>query len=168
MNLFNKSSKKAFTLIELLVVIAVLGVLAAGVLIAIDPVDKINSANDSKVQTDISALANAAEAYAVAHNGYYAKGDIAVANVTLQDQGEIKTPILPPNANYVYTYNSISAVPPANNSDFDNSCTTLCTGVVLSSVLKSKKFSGKYQRYESATGKTCQVAAGNIATNVCP
>lgn len=61
-----------FTLIELLIVIAILGVLAAATLAGIDPVDKINSANDSKVQSDIATLATSMEAYAVNNSATYA------------------------------------------------------------------------------------------------
>ncbi len=163
----NKFSSKGFTLIELLIVIAILGILAAGVLVAIDPVDKINAANDSKAQADIGSFASAAEAYAVSHNGFYANGNLANANATLKAQGEIKVDFAPPTTAYTYTYDSVSAAPPANNSPFDNTCTagSTCTGVVITSTLKSKKYTGKlFQRYESVTGKTCQTAA---ATTPC-
>lgn len=62
-SLLNKFSQKGFTLIELLVVIAVLGVLAAAVVVAIDPVKKINSAKDSNIKNDISSISNAMQAY---------------------------------------------------------------------------------------------------------
>jgi len=42
---------KGFTLIELLIVIAVLGVLAGGVIVAINPLAKINAANMVKAET---------------------------------------------------------------------------------------------------------------------
>ena len=62
--------KQGFTLIEILLIIVVVGALAVAIGIFIDPLDKINSANDSKVQSDIGQIARAMEAYAVA-NGYY-------------------------------------------------------------------------------------------------
>lgn len=64
--LFNSKSsfsQKAFTLIELLIVIAVLGVLAAAVVAAINPVQKINKAKDSTVKSDMGQLVNALQAY---------------------------------------------------------------------------------------------------------
>jgi prepilin-type N-terminal cleavage/methylation domain-containing protein len=63
MKLFNKSSRKGFTLIELLIVIAILGVMAAAVLAAINPITKINQAKDSNIKSDVSAISNAMQAY---------------------------------------------------------------------------------------------------------
>ncbi|MBI5465397.1 prepilin-type N-terminal cleavage/methylation domain-containing protein, partial [Candidatus Gottesmanbacteria bacterium] len=55
--------KKGFTLIELLVVIAVLAVLAAGVIVAINPGKRIRQANDAKIKNDIGQLATGLQAY---------------------------------------------------------------------------------------------------------
>ncbi len=63
--------KNGFTLIELLVVIAVLGVLAAGVFTAINPLKRLQQARDAQRKTDIGQMANAIETYAVAHGGKY-------------------------------------------------------------------------------------------------
>jgi len=49
---------KGFTLIELLIVIAVVGALAAGVVIAIDPIGKINLANLAKAETFSASIYN--------------------------------------------------------------------------------------------------------------
>lgn len=61
-------SSKGFTLIELLIVIAILGILAAGVLVAINPVKRINQAKDSTIKSDIAQIATAMQTY------YTAKG----------------------------------------------------------------------------------------------
>lgn len=55
--------KKSFTLIELLVVIAVLGVLSAGILVAINPGKRTAQARDAKRRNDINAIANALISY---------------------------------------------------------------------------------------------------------
>jgi len=57
MSILKKSLKKGFTLIELLIVIAILGLLAVSLIVAIDPVEQINRANDSaKRQLATNAL----------------------------------------------------------------------------------------------------------------
>jgi prepilin-type N-terminal cleavage/methylation domain-containing protein len=61
--------QKGFTLIELLVVIAVLGVLAAVLVAAINPMAKINSAKDAAVRSAIGQLANAISAYYTGQSG---------------------------------------------------------------------------------------------------
>jgi len=50
--------KRGFTLIELLIVIAVLGVLAGGVIVAINPTAKINAANMAKAETFSASVQN--------------------------------------------------------------------------------------------------------------
>ncbi len=55
--------KGAFTLIELLVVIAILGILAAAVLVAINPGKRTRQAQDAKRKNDIGALATEVQAY---------------------------------------------------------------------------------------------------------
>lgn len=100
--------KKAlgFTLIELLVTIGVLAVLAIGGFMALDPLDKIKMANDSKVQTDISQLAAALGAYGVTHNGFYPT-DFS----SLLTSGEIKTIPSPPNNYSAYSLGQTSGSP---------------------------------------------------------
>lgn len=95
MKLFNKFSSKGFTLIELLIVIAILGVLAAGLLVAIDPIEKINQANDSKVQNDIGAIGRAGEAFATVNGGTY-----PTTQAQLVTAGELKRELTKPTASY--------------------------------------------------------------------
>ena len=54
---------KGFTLIELLVVIAILGILAAVVLVAINPGQRIAAARNARVRSDIANLGNAANIF---------------------------------------------------------------------------------------------------------
>jgi len=93
-----KYLRSGFTLIELLIVIAVLGVLAAVTVMGIDPIDKINAANDTKIQRDTNALSTAMEAYAVANNGVYA-ADQAI----LVTSGDLKTTLTAPTGYSAYT-----------------------------------------------------------------
>lgn len=55
--------KKAFTLIELLIVIAILGILAVGILIALDPVEQTRRASDSTVQQSAVEVKDAINRY---------------------------------------------------------------------------------------------------------
>lgn len=139
------SSEKGFTLLELLVVIAILGVLAAGLLVAIDPVDRIRSANDSQVQKDVASIANAAEAYAATHDGLY---PFQLSN--LSSSGDLKVVPTAPAASYTYTF------APATNCTAE--LDTDCTSFLMDGTLRSKKYTaGSYNifRYNSATGKAC-------------
>ena len=52
-----------FTLIELLIVIAVIGVLAVGLIMALDPVTQLQKANDTKRKSDLSQIQKALEIY---------------------------------------------------------------------------------------------------------
>lgn len=87
------TSNKGFTLVELLVVIAVLGVLAAGVLVAINPVEQLARGRDTSRRTAITEAGRGASAY------YTTQG--AVVNGTggfltnLKAAGEIK--VIPDN-----------------------------------------------------------------------
>ena len=55
--------KKAFTLIELLIVIAILGILAVGLLIALDPIEQTRRATDATVLRSASDTKNAIDRY---------------------------------------------------------------------------------------------------------
>lgn len=52
-----------FTLIELLIVIAIIGVLAGGLLLILNPIGQIQKANDAKRKSDLSQLQKALEQY---------------------------------------------------------------------------------------------------------
>jgi len=54
---------KGFTLIELLIVIAILGILAAAVLVAINPGKRTRQAQDAKRKNDVGALATEVQGY---------------------------------------------------------------------------------------------------------
>jgi prepilin-type N-terminal cleavage/methylation domain-containing protein len=59
-----------FTLIELLVVIGILGILAAALLAAINPIEQLNKSQDAGLQSESEEFANAAISYYSAHNAY--------------------------------------------------------------------------------------------------
>lgn len=68
--LFNRlKSAKGFTLIELLVVIGIIGILAAVVLVAVNPGRQFASARDAQRRADLYSITNAIYQYATENNG---------------------------------------------------------------------------------------------------
>ncbi len=145
--------QQGFTLVELLVVIAILGVLAVGLIAAINPLDKINAASDARVLNDIGVLARASETYATANNAFY-----PAVITDLITSNELKAEPKPPTGyGPAYTYTSLPAGCTAGVS---------CTSITITSPLKATKYAAKpFDRYESATGKQCQVVTTATA---CP
>ena len=67
---FSKKLSKGFTLIELLIVIAVIGVLAAVILVAIDPIEQLARGRDAGRKSTNVQLGRALEAF-YANTGSY-------------------------------------------------------------------------------------------------
>lgn len=84
-----KSSLKAFTLIELLVVIAVLGVLAAVLLFAINPLQQMARGRDSGRKNNVGQIVNAMQSYYTSRNAVYPTVN-ATWILALVDSGELK------------------------------------------------------------------------------
>lgn len=63
-----QSSRKGFTLIELLVVLGILGILAAALLAAINPVEQLNKAQDTSLKNTATQFQNAVVQYYSTHN----------------------------------------------------------------------------------------------------
>ncbi len=86
--------QKGFTLVELLIVIALLGVLAAAVLAAINPLEQANRARDTRVRSDASQLLAAIDRYFVAQSEFpwvssddVTNNDAAYGFANAQDDG---------------------------------------------------------------------------------
>lgn len=107
-----KTAQKGFTLIELLIVIAIIGVLAAVVLIAVNPARRMAQARDTGRKNDIAQIATALEAYYTSNVGYppnNSSGGPAICSnsggVTLltQTQDLKRVPLDPTGASYCYS-----------------------------------------------------------------
>lgn len=99
-----KKISKGFTLIELLIVIAVLGVLAAVILIAIDPLEQIARGRDAGRKSSVGQLGRALQAYFTSKGVYPTAAQWNPVSPALNDlvnNGDIK--IFPSNPDYVPT-----------------------------------------------------------------
>jgi prepilin-type N-terminal cleavage/methylation domain-containing protein len=75
-------NKKGFTLIELLIVIGVLGILAAGLMAAVDPFEQLKKARDANNRNAVIELHNAMTRYYATHGALPWDDDVTVANPT--------------------------------------------------------------------------------------
>jgi prepilin-type N-terminal cleavage/methylation domain-containing protein len=135
-------SSKGFTLIELLIVIAIIGILAAALLIALDPAEKIRLANDTRAINNVSEVSNKIEQWAVQYNNGVYPANWGSAAAVATDPASPSAPT-PPTSAYAFTY-TVAA----------NAFT------VRVASLQSKKYSGNPGfLYDSVKGKTCSGAA---------
>jgi prepilin-type N-terminal cleavage/methylation domain-containing protein len=70
MRIHSRLSSYGFTLIELLVVIAVLGILASGLIVLVNPPKQIGRAHDAKRKSDLDQIQKALEVYYDDNNQY--------------------------------------------------------------------------------------------------
>lgn len=84
-------NNKGFTLIELLVVIAVLGILAAVVLVAINPTARMNEARDAGKKNDVGQVALAVETCYTSNEGSYVVVAGTAADTDCSDTSALET-----------------------------------------------------------------------------
>jgi prepilin-type N-terminal cleavage/methylation domain-containing protein len=98
--MFNKATanqkkiQKGFTLIELLIVIGILGILAAAILVALNPLEQFARGRDSGRVTTVDQLGHSVQSYFTSQNSVFPVQGVAWIT-TLQTAGEIKS--LPSN-----------------------------------------------------------------------
>lgn len=147
---------KGFTLIELLVVIAILGVLAAGVVVAINPAKRIKQANDAKIKNDIDQIATAMQSYFTTST--YQEYPLTVA--ALVTSTDLKTEPKTPGAGAIYdvAYTATYCA--------DSSAATVCEASV-STKLQDPKTANNLWCWQSVTGKACEAATCPVTAIVC-
>lgn len=94
-----------FTMIELLVVIAIMAVLAAVIMMAINPAKRQKQARDATRKSDIGQIANALNAYFAANSQFPAPGGPASTSglTALRASGDLKIiPLDPVGNEYQY------------------------------------------------------------------
>src|SRR5690349_21170143 len=91
MKLTIRNNFKGFTLIELLVVIAILGILAAALLAAINPIEQIRKSQDSSSQRLSTEFNSAVGRYYTTHNRL--PWDTTAVNPTTGANGSCNTAV---------------------------------------------------------------------------
>ena len=170
---FSKKLSKGFTLIELLIVIAVIGVLAAVVLVAIDPVEQLSRGRDAGRKSSVTELGRALQAN-YTNNSQYTNNVTAGWDVTLVNTGDIK----------VFPTQGTAPTPPTvctGGTMVNNFCyklDTLAPNVVVYTRVESKSEKRKgtcagvgantwfvYTSIDGRAGIICQAAEPNATTS---
>lgn len=154
---FHLSLQKGFTLIELLIVIAIIGILAAVVLVGLDPVNQLARGRDAGRKTTVGQLERAVEAYYTSRVATYPTANSTWIS-TLVTAGEVKA--LP--SAVAYTANSTAACTTnaQNNICYTANSTDAAVWMRLESkseISKCAAGTNPYFMWESSRGSTCLV-----------
>lgn len=151
-----KKNNHGFTLIELLIVIAILGILAAAVLVAINPVKRQNQARDAQTKGDIGAIATALLAYYTSHDGGFptmSQGLTYLDDPNVQELKQLPTPPQGTLGAYDYRVDPLTC---------DNlPAGTRCAEVRVYNTLLDPLVSGNVWCFRSFTGKASEVSLVN-------
>lgn len=145
-----KKNLFGFTLIELLIVIAILGILAAAVLVAVNPTKRTNQAKDANVKSDIASISGAVQAY------YTEKGYYPATLAAVEANGDLKAVPTPPAGGApAYTYTTA----PLNCDNL--ALATQCTSALVSYLLFYPEGLNTLWCFETTTGKADALPPGS-------
>lgn len=155
MKKFYTKSSHGFTLIELLVVIAVLGILAAGVFTAINPLERLAQTRDALRKAAVGQLVQAMQSYYTSHSGSYPPLDNNWIT-SLQNSGELRS--VPTNPSYQSSISPCTTYAENNYCwDYNSSADAVAIFVRLESFSANNKCSGTtpraYYVWSSVDGK---------------
>lgn len=146
--LTTNAKRIGFTLIELLIVIAILGILAAAVLVAVNPAKRQNQAKDANIKADIGSIATALQAYYTSPGAGTYPFDLNTL-VTNKDLKSLPTPPAGGSYEYVKAPSSLCAGTAADP----------CTDVAVSEPLYDPVTAGNLWCWKSSTGKATELTA---------
>ncbi len=147
--------RKGFTLIELLVVIAVIGVLAAIVLLAVNPAEQLARGRDANRISAVESLGKAMTNYITANNGTI-QGYSATWQTTLSTAKEIANIISVPAL-----ASSCAPAVPANGSAQGNVCYEANAATAATDFVVWTKIESNNEKLKAGGGTAC--TSGNEA-----
>lgn len=77
------SARKGFTLLELLLVIAIIAILAGLIIFNLNPAQRLQDTNDSRVRSDVESIANAISLFVIDRGGVYTSLGIGTTQESL-------------------------------------------------------------------------------------
>lgn len=136
---------KGFTLLELIIAIAVMGILAAAVIVSINPNKRQNQARDAAVKSDIGQIATALQSFFTSGTAGTYPGGLSSLTV----DGDLKSIPFPPSpGSGSYTY-----VPADSGGGACDGISTFCTYARVSYPLFDPLTTGDVWCWQSLTGK---------------
>jgi len=120
------SNKKGFTLVEVLLVVVIMAILAAIVIVAINPGRQISQSNNTQRSSDVQAIMNAVHQSAIDNRGVFPSAITATATVVGSGVGQIDI-----CSDLVPTYIAEMPFDPTATGAAYTDCTTYNTGYTI-------------------------------------
>ncbi len=143
-----KKHNKGFTLIEVLVVIGIIAILAAIVVVAINPARQFAQANNSQRWSNVNAILNAVHQYAVDNRGALPSGlssttaievcKSGISTSTCAAAGLVDLSVLVPTYVVAIPSDPLGGVNVANGSGYNINLTSTSSGRVLVAAPKAE------------------------------